>query len=236
MGGWSGWSVPDVYVYLLTPAEAVAELGCDDLFFASPDDHPFPDVHPGEVLLLWSDGNGNFAGIPADPDLGGFVAWWDHEEAWLHPRWASIDSFHRTVMAHIDARPDDDFGDPVPADFGSLPSDFPRAADALGDEWDRIARRLYALHAAHPESKVGSGAAWQALLLSSPALIDEVRVRLRSDELGVQDYAVEVLEHWGQLSREELTDLSEHHNHGWKVSQLLWQWSVDTVGEEPPNH
>jgi len=145
---------------------------------------PFED---NELGTFWTDDNSNYVGVFASGQLAGRVFKIDHEEISPEPCWRSIESFYDALLDGRDAG----------LDWCDLATDYPRHATDQAPADDALASRLFALHAEQPGSAAGQRAVHQALALSSAATHEaQVVSLLQSDDMWVQERAVQILGHW----------------------------------------
>jgi hypothetical protein len=144
---------------------------------------PFEDY---ELGTFWTDDNSNYAGVFASGRLAGRVFKVDHEETSPEPCWRSVESFYDALLDARDAE----------LDWSELATDYPRDPSDLSPTDDALASRLYALHRDQPASPAGQRAVYQALALSSATHAEQVVSLLKSDDMWVQERAVQVLGHW----------------------------------------
>jgi hypothetical protein len=163
---------------LMSPAEAadaITDLRTFDVPF---DDH--------ELGAFWTDDNANYVGVFASGELAGRVFRIDHDEPGPEPHWRSVESFYDALL---DAR---DAG----LDWWDLATDYPREPTDQDAADDALASRLFALHHDRPGSSAGRRAVFRALALSSATHEAQVVSLLRSDDMWVQERAVQILGHW----------------------------------------
>jgi hypothetical protein len=139
-----------------------------------------------ELGAFWTDDNGNYVGVFAAGELAGRVFKIDHEEPGPEPCWRSVASFYDALL---DAR---DAG----LDWWDLVTDYPREPTDRSIADDALASRLFALHQERPDSPVGRRAVFRALALSSATHETHVVALLRSDDMWIQERAVQILGHW----------------------------------------
>ncbi|MEV6930262.1 hypothetical protein AB0M46_38070 [Dactylosporangium sp. NPDC051485] len=163
---------------LMSPSEAAGTITALRDFGV-----PFDDR---ELGTFWTDDNSNYVGVFASGDLAGRVFKIDHEEPSPEPCWRSVESYYDALL---DAR---DSG----LDWWDLATDYPREPADQTPEDDALARRLFALYHERPDSPVGQRAVHQALALSSATHAAQVISLLRSDDMWIQERAVQILGHW----------------------------------------
>jgi hypothetical protein len=145
---------------------------------------PFED---NELGTFWTDDDSNYVGVFASGQLAGRVFKIDHEEISPEPCWRSIESFYDALLD----------GRGAELAWCDLATDYPRHATDQAPADDALASRLFALYAEQPDSAAGQRAVYQALALSSAATHEaHVVSLLQSDDMWVQERAVQILGHW----------------------------------------
>jgi hypothetical protein len=145
---------------------------------------PFEDH---ELGTFWTDDNSNYAGVFMSGQLAGRVFKIDHEEPSPEPCWRSVASFYDALLDGRDAG----------LDWCELATDYPRPATDREPADDALASRLFALHREQPSAAVGQRAVYQALALSSAATHEaQVVSLLQSNDMWIQERAVQILGHW----------------------------------------
>jgi hypothetical protein len=163
---------------LMSPAEAADAITGLREFGVPFDDH--------ELGTFWTDDNSNYAGVFASGELAGRVFQIDHEEPSPEPRWRSVESFYDALL---DGRESE-------VDWWDLATDYPREPTDQAPADDVLASRLFALYHDQPDSSVGERAVYRALALSSATHEAQVVSLLRSDDMWIQERAVQILGHW----------------------------------------
>jgi hypothetical protein len=114
----------------------------------------------------------------------------DHEEPSPEPRWTTGESFYDALL---DARDQEELL------WRDVRTDYPRRPDRqyLPDD-DDLAHDFFAIHERDPSSPAGRNAGFRALALSVPQVHDQqVLGLLDSDDMWMQEQAVEILGVWG---------------------------------------
>lgn len=167
---------------LLSPSEAADAIRNWREF-----DVPFEDR---ELGVFWSDDNGNDAGVfPVGP-LRDRVFVIDHEEPSPEPRWTTAESFYDALL---DAR------DQELLWWGDMRTDYPRRPNRqYPPDDDDLADDFFAIQKRDPSSPEGRRAGFRALALSVPDVHDQrVLALLNSDDMWMQERAVQILGVWG---------------------------------------
>jgi hypothetical protein len=163
---------------LLSPAEAGRTIVALREFGVPFEDH--------ELGTFWTDDNSNYAGVFTSGPLAGRVFMIDHEETRPEPCWRSVESFYDALLDARDAE----------LDWSELATDYPREPDDQSPADDALASQLFALHQEQPHSATGQRAVYRALALSSATHAEQVMSLLWSENMWIQERAVEVLGHW----------------------------------------
>lgn len=170
---------------------------------------PFDD---DELGTFWTDDNSNYAGVFASGPLSGRVFIIDHEETSSEPCWRSVESFYDALL---DAR---DAG----LDWPELATDYPRELTDESPEDDALASWLFTLHEEQPDSPARQRAVHRALALSSAAHADQVMSLLRSDDMWVQERAVQILGHWRwDRATAAIVDVVRNGQHNGRTAGIL---------------
>ena len=148
---------------------------------------PFEDR---ELGVFWSDDNGNDAGVFTVGPLRNRVFVIDHEEPSSEPRWTNAESFYDALL---DAR------DQELLWWGEMRTDYPRRPNRqYPPDDDDLADDFFAIHECDPSSPAGRIAGFRALALSVPQVHDQrVLALLNSDDMWIQERAVNILGVWG---------------------------------------
>jgi len=189
---------------LLGPAEAAQAITGLREF-----EVPFED---DELGVFWTDDNSNYAGVFASGQLAGRIFRIDHEEVRPEPCWRSVESFYDALLDGRDAG----------LDWWSLATDYPRQATDRAPADDALASRLFELHREQPGSAAGQRAVFQALALSSPATHEaEVVSLLRSDDMWIQERAVQILGHWRcEAAVPNIVEVARHGQHNGRTAGI----------------
>jgi len=206
---------------LLSPAEAADAIRNWREFGV-----PFEDL---ELGVFWSDDNGNGAGLFPVGALRDRVFVLDHEEPSPEPRWTTVDSFYDALL---DAR------DQELLWWGDMRTDYPRRPDGqYPPEDDDLADDFFAIHERDPSSPAGRRAGFRALSLSVPDVHDQrVLALLDSDDMWIQERAVEILGVWGNPDDgwgrpeviEPLANMARHGSHNGQLAAMGALRKIDT--------
>jgi len=170
---------------------------------------PFEDH---ELGTFWTDDNSNYAGVFAFGQLEGRVFKIDHEETSPAPCWRRVESFYDALL---DAR---DAG----LTWYDLATDYPREPTDQAPADDALASRLFALHHEQPDSPVGQRAVYQALALSSATHAEQVVSLLQSDDMWVQERAVQILGHWRwEPAIPSIVEVVRNGQHNGRIAGIL---------------
>lgn len=163
---------------LLSPTEAARTIVALREFGVPFEDH--------ELGIFWTDDNSNYAGVFASGPLAGRVFKVDHEEIRPEPCWRSVESFYDALLDARDAE----------LDWSELATDYPREPTDRAPADDALASLLFTLHQEQSNTPIGQRAVYQALALSSATHIQHVMSLLQSDDMWIQERAVQILGHW----------------------------------------
>jgi hypothetical protein len=187
---------------------------------------PFEDR---ELGVFWSDDNGNDAGVFAVGPLRDRVFVIDHEEPSPEPRWMTAEWFYDALL---DARDQERLW------WGDMRTDYPRRPDRqYPPDDDDLADDFFAIHERDPSSQAGRNAGFRALVLSVPEVHDQqVLALLDSDDMWMQERAVEILGVWGnpdggwgrQDVIEPLTNMARRGSHNARLAALAALRRIDT--------
>jgi hypothetical protein len=148
----------------------------------------FPGLLDPCAGLFWTDDNSNYAGVFLDAPLYGRVFFLNHDEPDLTPRFRSIESFCRSMLAAAEQ------------DWVDMATDYPRLtdpADIEGDE-DRALAIAYLrdMAALRWEDDAYSKFAYRALNLLPPRDLELVLPLFDSADFWVQERACETVGLW----------------------------------------
>jgi hypothetical protein len=193
----------DLCLRLLSPAEAARAIVGLREFGVPFEDH--------ELGVFWTDDNSNYAGVFASGPLGGRVFKIDHDEIRPEPCWRSVESFYDALLDARDAE----------LDWSELATDYPRDPTEQSRADDALASRLFTLHQEQPDSPAGERAIYQALALSSATHAQQVMSFLQSDDMWIQERAVEILGHWRwQPAIAAISDVVRNGHHNGRVAGI----------------
>ena len=206
---------------LLSPAEAADAIrNWRDLGV------PFEDR---ELGVFWSDDNGNGAGVFPLGGLRDRVFVIDHEEPSPEPRWTTAESFYDALL---DAR------DQELLWWGDARTDYPRRPDRQYPPEDNdLADDFFAIHERDPSNPAGRRAGFRALALSVPEVHNQrVMALLDSDDMWIQERAVEILGVWGNPDDgwgrpevvEPLANVARHGSHNGQLAAMGALRKIDT--------
>lgn len=187
---------------------------------------PFEDR---ELGVFWSDDNGNGAGVFPVGALRDRVFVIDHEEPSPEPRWTSAESFYDALL---DARDREQLW------WGDMRTDYPRRPDRqYPPDDDDLADDFFAIHERDPSSPAGRTAGFRALTLSVPHVRDQrVLTLLDSDDMWIQERAVEILGVWGNPDDgwgrpevvEPLVNMARRGSHNGRLAGMAALRRIDT--------
>lgn len=170
---------------------------------------PFEDQ---ELGTFWTDDNSNYAGVFASGPPAGRLFKVDHDETSPEPCWRSVESFYDSLL---DAR---DAG----VDWSEMETDYPRGPADVSSADDALASRLFTVRQDQPDSPVGERAAYQALALSSATHAEQVMSLMQSDDMWVQERAVQILGHWRwEPAVAGIVDVVRNGQHNGRIAGIL---------------